>query len=109
MQDADNFDALGLLPHTIDDDKGRSGDHELAGAGGAPTPADFRILAQEHIGALPDGERHCQGAARAFRFDMIENDVEIGVGVVLPEDGNAHAPVPFRRAMRASSFVMTLS
>jgi hypothetical protein len=40
---------------------------------------------------------------------MIEDDVEIGVGVVLPEDGNAHAPIPFRRAMRASSFAMTLS
>jgi hypothetical protein len=40
---------------------------------------------------------------------MIEDDVEISVGVVLPEDGNVHAPVPFRRAMRASSFAMTLS
>ena len=58
MQDADNFDALGLLPRTIDDDKGRSGDHELAGAETGGSRHSI-ILFSRHHG--PDDTDHFVG------------------------------------------------
>ncbi len=109
MQNADNLDSLGLRAHTIDDDEGRSRDHQLAGAGNSSAPTDLGMFAQQNIGTVPDRERHCQGTARAFLLDVVEDAVEIGVGFVLPYYRDAQAPVPFRRAIRASSLLMTVS
>jgi hypothetical protein len=82
MQDACNFDTLGLRVHTIDHHERRSRDHQLARSSDAPTAAGLGVFTQEHVGAVPNGERHGQCAARIFLLDVVKDAVEIGNGLV---------------------------
>ena len=109
MQDADDFDPRRLSPHLVDDDERRSRNNQLARSTPAAGAAGLRVIAQQHVGALADSERHREGAARAFKLDAIEYRVERRFGLPEPDDGNAQAPRVFKRAMRASRRPMTSS
>ena len=109
VEDAQDLDPHRLSPHLIDDDEWRSRNNQLARSTPAAGAAGLRVIAQQHVGALADSERHREGAARAFKLDAIEYRVERRFGLPEPDDGNAQAPRVFKRAMRASRRPMTSS